>query len=41
MEYDKSKVIIDVMDRVIAVMHEEKGEVNGEIVSSMPPSPSI
>ena len=36
MEYDKSKVIIDVMDRAIAVMHEEKGEVDGEIVSSMP-----
>jgi hypothetical protein len=24
------------MDKVIAVMHEEKGEVNGEIVSSQP-----
>jgi len=35
-EYEKSKVIVDYMDKVIAVMHEEKGEVNGEIVSSQP-----
>lgn len=36
LEYEKCKVIIDMMERVIAVMHDEKGEVNGELVSDMP-----
>lgn len=36
LEYEKCKVIIDMMERVIAILHEEKGEVNGELVSNMP-----
>lgn len=36
LEYEKCKVIIDMMDRVIAVLHDEKGEVDGELVSNMP-----
>lgn len=36
LEYEKSKVIMDMMDRIIAVMHEEKGEVDGVLVSAMP-----
>lgn len=36
LEYQKCKVVIDMMDRIIAVLHEEKGEVNGELVSNMP-----
>jgi len=38
LEWAKSKVIIDMMERVIAVMHDEKGEVDGELLSSGQPS---
>lgn len=36
LEYEKCKVVIDMMERIIAVLHEEKGEVDGELVSNMP-----
>ena len=36
LEYEKCKVITEMMDRVIEVLHDEKGEVNGELVSDMP-----
>ena len=36
LEYEKCKVIIDMMEKIIAVLHEEKGEVDGELVSDMP-----
>jgi len=41
LEYAKSKVIMDMMDRIIAIIHEEKGEVDGELVSDMPDMPSV
>lgn len=31
-EYGKAKAVVDMMDRMIVVMHEEKGEVDGELV---------
>ena len=36
LEYEKCKVITEMMDRIIEVLHDEKGEVNGELVSDMP-----
>ena len=33
LEYEKVSVIIEYIDKVIAAIHEEKGEVDGEIKS--------
>ena len=33
LEYEKVKVITEYIDKVIAAIHEEKGEVDGELVT--------
>jgi len=36
LEYEKTKVILEWIDKVIAAIHEEKGEVDGELVTDKP-----